>query len=74
MILIKGGISANTVNENGQIAGNTVDGAFVLDGNYRDWSDYAAFGNNQLGEVAGYQVGKNPFQAHRQPITRHPWQ
>ncbi len=67
--LIKGGTSANTVNENGQIAGNTIDGAFVLDGNYRDWSDYAAFGNNQLGEVAGYQVGKNPFQPRSLPYN-----
>jgi len=44
--LIKGGISANAVNDAGQIAGSTVDGAFILDGNYRDWSDYGAFGIN----------------------------
>ena len=67
--LIKGGTSANTVNDNGQIAGNTVDGAFVVDGNYRDWSDYGAFGNNQSGEVAGYQVGKNPFQPRSLPYN-----
>jgi probable HAF family extracellular repeat protein len=67
--LINGGTSANTVNENGQIAGTTVDGAFVLDGNFREWSDYGAFGNNQSGDVAGYQVGKNPFQPRSLPYN-----
>ena len=38
------GISANAINANGQIAGSTIDGAFILDGSYRDWSDYGAFG------------------------------
>lgn len=67
--LINGGISANVVNDNGQIAGTTIDGAFVLDGNYRDWSDYGAFGINQPGVVAGYQVGKNPYQPRSLPFN-----
>ena len=67
--IIKGGTADNAINDNEQIAGNTVDGAFILDGNYRDWSDYGAFGNNQLGEVAGYSVGKNPFQPRSLPYN-----
>ena len=67
--LINGGISANAVNDNGQIAGTTIEGAFILDGNYRDWSDYGAFGINQPGEVAGYKVGKNPYQPRSLPFN-----
>ena len=67
--LIKGGTSANAVNDNEQIAGSTIDGAFIVDGNYRDWSDYGAFGNNQMGEVAGYKVGVNPYQPRSLPYN-----
>ena len=67
--LIKNGTSANAVNDNGQIAGSTVDGAFIVDGNYRDWSDYGAFGINQLGEAAGYKVGSNPYQPRSLPYN-----
>lgn len=67
--LIDGGTSANTVNDSEQIAGSTIDGAFILDGNYRNWSDYGAFGNNQTGEVAGYMVGKNPDQPRSLPYN-----
>lgn len=67
--VINGGVRANAVNDNGQVAGTTVDGAFVLDGNYRDWSDYGAFGSNQAGVVAGYQVGTNPYQPRSLPFN-----
>ena len=50
-------MSAEAVNDNRLIAGSTIDGAFI--GN-RGWSNYAAFGMNQLGEVAGYNIGENP--------------
>ena len=64
------GTSANAVNDNGQIAGNTITGAFILDGNnYRDWDDYGAFGINLSGAVSGYSVGKNPFQARSLPYN-----
>jgi uncharacterized membrane protein len=64
--LIKEGTNANAVNDNGLIAGNTIDGAFIGD---RDWSDYAAFGVNQTGEVAGYKVGKNPYRRRSLPYN-----
>jgi hypothetical protein len=67
--LIEGGISANAVNDSGQIAGSTIDGAFVLDSNFRDWSDYGAFGINQWGAVAGYKVGTNPHQPRSLPYN-----
>lgn len=64
--IIKGGSSANAVNENELIAGNTVDGAFI---GTRDWSDYGAFGINQAGDVAGYKVGKNPYRPRSLPYN-----
>jgi probable HAF family extracellular repeat protein len=67
--LIDGGTSANAVNDAGQVAGSTIDGAFVVDGNYRDWSDFGAFGINQWGAVAGYNVGKNPYQPRSLPYN-----
>ena len=64
------GTSANAVNDNGQITGSTITGAFILDGNnYRDWSDYGAFGINQSGAVAGYKVGQNPYQPRSLPYN-----
>jgi probable HAF family extracellular repeat protein len=64
------GTSANAVNDSGQIAGSTVSGAFVLDGNnYREWSDYGAFGINQAGSAAGYSVGNNPYQPRSLPYN-----
>jgi len=64
--LIKGGTSVNAVNDDGMIAGSTIDGAFV---GTRQWSDYGAFGINQTGEVAGYKVGKNLLQPRSLPYN-----
>jgi probable HAF family extracellular repeat protein len=64
--LINGGISANAVNDAGLIAGSTIDGAFV---GTRQWSDYGAFGINQAGEVAGYEVGTNRLQPRSLPYN-----
>ncbi len=63
---INGGIIANAISNDGIIAGNTIDGAFV---DNRDWSDYGAFGINQLNEVAGYKVGSNPYQPRSLPYN-----
>ena len=61
-----GGTSANAVNDEGLIAGSTIEGAFI--GNHQ-WSDYGAFGINQWGEVAGYKVGKNLLQPRSLPYN-----
>jgi len=66
LVLINGGTSANAVNDAGQIAGSTIDGAFI---DSRDWSDYGAFGINESGKVAGYRVGKNPYQPRSLPYN-----
>jgi probable HAF family extracellular repeat protein len=64
------GTSANAVNDDGLIAGSTMSGAFVLDGNsYRDWDGYGAFGVNQQGTVAGYEEGTNQYQPRSTPYN-----
>lgn len=65
-VLINGGVSANAVNDDGQIAGSTIDGAFI---DNRQWSDYGAFGINEAGEVAGFKVGKNLLQPRSLPYN-----
>ncbi|MDX2503073.1 MAG: PKD domain-containing protein [Gammaproteobacteria bacterium] len=66
--IIQNATSANAVNDNGQIVGNTITGAFILDGsNYHEWNEYAAFGNNQSGKVAGYKVEENLLQPRSLP-------
>ena len=64
--LIKGGTSANAVNDAGLVAGSTIDGAFI---GARQWSDHGAFGINQAGEVAGYEVGINRLQPRSLPYN-----
>ncbi len=64
--LIKDATSANAVNDEGLIAGSTIDGAFI---GTRQWSDYDAFGINQAGNVAGYKVGKNLLQPRSLPYN-----
>lgn len=64
------GTSANAVNDSGQVAGSTITGAFILEGsNYLEWSNYDAFGMNQSGAVAGFQVGSNPFRSRALPYN-----
>ena len=65
-VLINGGTSANAVNDDGLVAGSTIDGAFI---GTRQWSDYGAFGINQTGEVAGYKVGINRLQPRSLPYN-----
>lgn len=57
------GTSANAINDAGKIAGSTVTGAFVLDGNsMKSWTDHTAYGINELGNVSGSQAGRNPYR------------
>lgn len=65
-VYINSGTSANAVNDEGLIAGSTIDGAFI--GN-KQWSDYGAFGINELGEVSGYKVGTNVLQPRSLPYN-----
>jgi len=57
------GTAANAINDAGMVAGSTITGAFVLDGNsYRNWNDQYAYGINELGNVAGSKAGTNPYR------------
>jgi len=63
------GTVANSISDSGQITGSTVDGAFILDGTYRDWSGYGAYGNDAFGSVVGYKIGNNPYRATSLPFN-----
>ena len=57
------GTSANAINDAGKIAGSTLTGAFVLDGNsLKTWDEQTAFGINELGNISGSQAGTNPYR------------
>jgi probable HAF family extracellular repeat protein len=64
------GTSANAINDAGKIAGNTLTGAFVLDGNsMKSWDEHAAFGINEFGNVSGSKAGKNPYRTTSIPYN-----
>jgi probable HAF family extracellular repeat protein len=64
------GTSANAINDAGKIAGSTLTGAFVLDGNsMRSWDAQTAIGINELGNVSGSQAGKNPYRTTSIPYN-----
>ncbi len=57
------GTAAYAVNDAGQIAGNTLVGAFRQEGNKRrSWDGVSAYGLNANGEIAGAQVGFNIYR------------
>jgi probable HAF family extracellular repeat protein len=57
-------------NDAGQIAGSTLTGAFVLDGNHTSsWDEQTAFGINELGNVSGSQAGRNPYRTTSIPYN-----
>ena len=63
------GTSANAINDAGKVAGSTITGAFVLDGNsYHSWNEQYAYGISELGNVAGSKAGRNPYRE-----TSIPW-
>jgi len=64
------GTSANAINDSGMIAGSTLTGAFVLDGNHMSsWNEQSAFGINELGNVSGSQAGRNPYRTTSIPYN-----
>ena len=64
------GTSANAINDAGKIAGSTLTGAFVLDGNsMKTWDEQTAFGINELGNVSGSQAGRNPYRTTSIPFN-----
>jgi probable HAF family extracellular repeat protein len=64
------GTSANAINDAGKIAGSTITGAFVLDGNsMKSWDEHAAYGINEFGNVSGSQAGNNPYRTTSIPYN-----
>jgi len=64
------GTVANAVNDAGQVVGNTLTGAFLLDGNsLRTWDEQGAYGINELTHVAGNKAGKNPYRPTSTPYN-----
>ena len=64
------GTSANAINDAGKIAGSTLTGAFVLDGNsMKSWDEHAALGINEFGNVSGSKAGRNPYRTTSIPYN-----
>ncbi len=64
------GTSANAINDAGKIAGSTLTGAFVLDGNsMKTWDEQTAYGINEWGNVSGSQAGRNPYRTTSIPYN-----
>jgi probable HAF family extracellular repeat protein len=65
-----GGTIAYAVNDAGLVAGNTLTGAFVLDGNnLRSWDEQGAYGISETGQVSGNKAGKNPYRTTSIPYN-----
>jgi hypothetical protein len=63
-------IQANAINDSEQITGITATGAFLYDGNLRQWDGYTGSGINESGQISGNKALKNPFRAT--PLPRDP--
>lgn len=64
------GIDASSINYYGQIAGNTLSGAFLYDGTMLNLGDdYTAGGINNNGEIAGSKAGENPYRSSPLPVN-----
>ncbi|MGD2137869.1 MAG: PKD domain-containing protein [Gammaproteobacteria bacterium] len=69
---LAGATDANSINAAGQIAGNTIAGAFLYDdgGGWRYLGDdYTAGGINNTGEIAGSKAGVNPDRSSPLPVN-----
>ncbi len=64
------GTVANAVNDNEQVTGNTLTGAFFYDGSTTHYigDDYTGGGINGLGVVAGSKSKPNPYRATPRPV------
>ena len=64
------GTVAYAINDAGRIAGSTLTGAFVLDGNsLRRWDEQGAYGISETGLVSGNKAGKNPYRTTSIPYN-----
>jgi len=63
------GTSAYAINDSGIVAGSTLTGAFILDGNTRSWDKQGAYGVNEFGQVSGNKAGVNPYRTTSIPYN-----
>lgn len=64
------GTVAYAVNDAGMVAGTTLTGAFVLEGNSsRSWDEQGAYGVSEAGQVAGNKAGNNPYRTSSIPYN-----
>jgi probable HAF family extracellular repeat protein len=62
------GTVARAVNDVGLVAGDTLTGAFLVDGSSRlDFPDASAWGISESGAVSGYQAMENPYRPSPRP-------
>jgi len=65
---IPGTTLANAVNEANQVTGNTLSGAFLFDGSFRDWDGYGSYGINRAGQISGNKQLNNPYRPAPLPL------
>lgn len=64
------GTVANAINDNEQIAGNSLTGAFLMDGaSVREWDGIGAYGINDMGAISGDKTMVNSFRPSPLPIA-----
>jgi len=61
-------VAGNAINDSEQITGNTATGAFLYDGNLRQWGGYTGSGINEAGQISGSKALKNPYRATPLPL------
>jgi len=65
---IDGATTAHAVNENNQVTGETLTGAFLFDGTLREWSGYGGYGINEQGQISGNKQLSNPYRPTPLPL------
>lgn len=65
------GVAAYAVNDAGQVAGNTLVGAFLMNasGSMKTWNEKVAYGLNNMGQVSGAMAGINPYRPRPVPYN-----
>jgi len=61
-------VAGNAINDSEQITGNTATGAFLFDGNLRQWEGYTGSGINEAGQISGSKALNNPYRATPLPL------
>lgn len=64
------GTIANAVNDNEQIVGNSLTGAFLIDGTtISEWDEFSAYGVNEIGSISGNKTMQNIYRPRSLPLA-----